>query len=224
MLRVPLWLCTKAPREPCCYIRLVGFLRRHPLVVAIALVFLTLLGLLIAAGVAVWRAAHVDEARRVGHADVILVLGAAQYNGRPSSTFEGRLRQAENLYRKGFSERVLVLGGNRPGDRTTEAEAGTSWLVANGLPGQDVSAEPVGNSTLESLRAAAAYMRDRGMKSAFLVSDPWHNLRIRKMARDLGIQAYVSATWHSAAKSEWTRLSGYSRETFAYLYYRVLGK
>jgi uncharacterized SAM-binding protein YcdF (DUF218 family) len=203
----------------------VGFLRRHLLSLGIsAFVLLGLVGVLVASGVAVWRAAHVDEARRVDHADVIVVLGAAEYNGRPSRTFEGRLRQAANLFRKGFSERVLVVGGKQPGDRTTEAEAGRSWLVSEGLPEAGVSAQPVGNSTLESLRGAASYMREQGLESAFLVSDPWHNLRIRRMARDLGIRAYVSATWHSAARSEWTRLSGYSRETFAYLYYRVLGK
>lgn len=203
----------------------MGFLRRHLLFLAItAFVLLGLVGVLLASGVAVWRAAHVDEARRVDHADVIVVLGAAEYNGRPSLTFEGRLRQAANLFRKGFSERVLVVGGKQPGDRTTEAEAGRSWLISEGLPEGGVSAQPVGNSSLESLRGAASYMREQGLESAFLVSDPWHNLRIRKMARDLGIRAYVSATWHSAARSEWTRLSGYSRETFAYLYYRVLGK
>jgi vancomycin permeability regulator SanA len=202
----------------------VGFLRRHPLVIASVLAIFVALGLLVATGVAVWKAAHTDEARRVGHADVILVLGAAEYNGRPSPTFQGRLRQAANLFRKGFSDQVLVLGGKRRGDRTTEAEAGRSWLVAEGLPDADVSAEPVGNNTLASLKAAASYMRQQGLTSAFLVSDPWHNLRIRKMARDLGIKAYVSATWHSAARSESTRLSGYSRETFAYLYYRVFGK
>lgn len=208
----------------CCYIRLVGFFRRHPFLTATIVASLTLLGLILAAGVAVWRAAHVDEARRVGHADIIVVLGAAEYNGRPSPTFEGRLRQAANLFRKGFSGRILVLGGKRPGDRTTEGDAGRSWLVARGLSEADVFAEPEGNNTLESLRAAASFMRQHGLKSAFLVSDPWHNLRIRKMARDLGIRAYVSATWHSAARSEGTRLSGYSRETFAYLYYRVLGR
>jgi uncharacterized SAM-binding protein YcdF (DUF218 family) len=202
----------------------VGFLRRHLLSLAIStFVLLGLVGVLLASGAAVWRAAHVDEARRVDHADVIVVLGAAEYNGRPSRTFEGRLRQAANLFRKGFSERVLVVGGKQPGDRTTEAEAGRLWLVSEGLPEDGVSAQPVGNSTLESLRGAASYMREQGLESAFLVSDPWHNLRIRRMARDLGIRAYVSATWHSAARSEWTRLSGYSRETFAYLYYRVLG-
>jgi uncharacterized SAM-binding protein YcdF (DUF218 family) len=202
----------------------VGFVRRHPFLAFTAIAGLAILGVIVATGVAVWRAAHKDEARRVGHADVILVLGAAEYNGRPSPTFEGRLRQASNLFEKGFSDRVLVLGGKRPGDRTSEAEAGRSWLVSEGLPEDNVFSEPVGNNTLESLKAAASYMTEQGLDSAFLVSDPWHNLRIRRMARDLGIRAYVSATWHSAARSEWTRLSGYSRETFAYLYYRVFGK
>lgn len=207
-----------------CYIRPVGFVRRHPFFTAAVIIVLAVLGVVVASGVAVWRAAHEDEARRVGRVDVILVLGAAEYNGRPSPTFEGRLRQAANLFRKGFSDRVLVLGGKQPGDRTSEAEAGRSWLVSDGVPEANVFSEPVGNTTLESLEAAAAYMRDQSLESAFLVSDPWHNLRIRKMARDLGIDAYVSATWHSAARSEWKRLSGYSRETFAYLYYRVFKK
>ena len=67
-------------------------------------------------------------------------------------------------------------------------------------------------------------MADNGMESAFLVSDPWHNLRIERMASDLGFQGFASATWTSAARSSGTRLAGYVRETFAYLYYRVLGR
>src|SRR5262245_25936320 len=187
-------------------------------------IVLAVVGVLFATAVAVWRAAHNDEARRVSHADVIAVLGAAEYNGTPSPTFQGRLEQAALLYRKGFAPRILVLGGSQPGDRTTEAAAGRDWLIAQGLPEEVVYAEPKGNSTLESLQAAAGFLRDNGLKSAFLVSDPWHNLRIRRMARDLGIQAYVSATWHSAARSQSTRLSGYTRETLAYLYYRALGR
>jgi uncharacterized SAM-binding protein YcdF (DUF218 family) len=201
----------------------MGFVRRHRVLLPLLVLFLGIIGLLIATGVAVWRAAHLDEARRVGHADVIAVLGAAQYNGRPSPIFQGRLEQAELLFHKGFSSRVLVLGGGKPGDRTTEAQSGKDWLVGRGLPEAAVFADPEGATTFESLKAAAGFMRDRGLHSAFLVSDPWHNLRIRRMARDLGIQAYVSATWHSAAKSQWKRLDGYGRETFAYLDYRVFG-
>jgi uncharacterized SAM-binding protein YcdF (DUF218 family) len=87
-----------------------------------------------------------------------------------------------------------------------------------------VVASPVGHTTLESLEAAAGWMQERGLESAFLVSDPWHNLRVKRMASDLGIEAYASATWQSAARTEGTRLDGYLRETFAYLFYRVAGR
>lgn len=174
---------------------------------------------------AVWRAAHSDDASRIDRADVILVLGAAQYDGEPSPVFEGRLRHAALLYREDRSETVMVLGGMAPGDRISEAEAGRGWLVANeGLPDDAVVASPVGATTLESLRAAVRWMRERDLDSAFLVSDPWHNLRVKRMASDLGIEAYASATWQSAATSEGTRFGGYVRETFAYLAYRVLGR
>jgi uncharacterized SAM-binding protein YcdF (DUF218 family) len=202
----------------------VGFIRRHPFIVGALAVLLILLGVVATTAVAVWRAAHTDEARRVDHADVIAVLGAAEYNGRPSPTLQGRLEQAQLLFNKGVAPRILVLGGQQPGDRSTEADAGRDWLISQGTPQDAVIAEPRGNSTLESLRAASEYMRANGLHSAFLVSDPWHNLRIRRMARDLGIQAYVSATWHSAARSQSKRLSGYTRETFAYLYYRLFGR
>src|SRR6266705_6284395 len=120
----------------------MGFIRRHPLVIGMAVLALAALGILLATSVAVWKAAHTDEARRVGHADVIAVLGAAQYNGRPSPTFQGRLEQAELLFHKGFASRVLVLGGGKPGDRTTEAQSGKDWLVGRGLPEGAVFADP----------------------------------------------------------------------------------
>lgn len=177
-----------------------------------------------ATGLAVWRAAHADDASRVDRTDVILVLGAAQYDGRPSPVFEGRLRHAALLYREGRADTIVVLGGSAPGDRSSEAEAGRAWLLADGVPSAAVVASPVGTTTLESLEAAAAWMAERDLHSAFLVSDPWHNLRVKRMASDLGIEAYASATWHSAARTEGTRLGGYLRETFAYLFYRVFGR
>lgn len=203
----------------------MGLLRPRRVPAALAALALVPAVVLGATGVAVYRAAHTDEARAVSRADLIAVLGAAQYGGRPSPTFRGRLRHAALLYRRGFAPRVVVLGGRRPGDATTEAEAGRAWLLRQeGLPPSAVAAAPEGTTTLESLRAAARYMERHGLRSVFLVSDPWHNLRIRRMARDLGMRAYVSATWHSAARSRWKRLAGYARETLAYLAYRVLGR
>ncbi|HJP65129.1 MAG TPA: YdcF family protein [Actinomycetota bacterium] len=199
----------------------MGFIRRHRILATLVVVGLIALGLLSATASAVWQVAHRDEARKVDHVDAILVLGAAQYNGRPSLVFESRLRHAALLYRQGRASTVVVLGGNQPGDISTEADAGRNWLIADGVPSTDVVADAHGNSTLESLQAAADYMDRADLQSAFLVSDPWHNLRIRRMAHDLGIQGFVSATGASAAKTQWTRFSGYVRETFAYLYYRV---
>jgi vancomycin permeability regulator SanA len=200
----------------------VGFFRRHGVISVLALVVLALLALLGVTGTAVWKAAHEDEASRVDHADVILVLGAAQYNGRPSPVFESRLRHAALLYTQEFSPSIVVLGASKEGDLSTEADAGRDWLlIQGGLPAENVFAEPTGNTTLESLEAAAQFMQDHNQETAFLVSDPWHNLRIRRMARDLGITAFVSATGASAARTQWTRLAGYARETFGYLYYRV---
>jgi uncharacterized SAM-binding protein YcdF (DUF218 family) len=201
----------------------MGAIRRHPVLITFAAVAAVILIAFAGTGVAVWRSAHTDDARRVERVDVILVLGAAQYNGDPSPVFEGRLRHAELLYDEGRADTILVLGGGAPGDSSTEAESGRDWLLSEGLPSGSVAASPVGTTTLESLEAAAAWMQDRQLRSAFLVSDPWHNLRMKRMASDLGIEAYASATWQSAARTEGTRFGGYVRETLAYVYYRLFG-
>ena len=179
---------------------------------------------LLVTGIAVWNAAHTDDASRVRSADAIVVLGAAQYQGVPSPVFAGRLDGAKVLFDEERAPVVLVIGGGRPGDETTEAASGRRYLIDHGIPESAVTAIPIGNDTLESLRATAGFMETNDMHSAFLVSDPWHNLRIKKMASDLGITPYVSATWHSAAVSQSTRLDGYLREVLAYLYYRVTGR
>ena len=199
-------------------------IRRHPILVGIALVLFIGLIVVGASAMTVWRAAHDDVASRVERADVIIVLGAAQYGGTPSPVFRGRLDHAVLLYRQGRADSVIVVGGKAPGDSTSEAQAGRDYLVSRGVPAGSAIAEPVGRTTYESLVGAASYMRGHGMQSAFLVSDPWHNARITRMASDLGIRGYASATWTSAATSEDTRFTGYARETLAYLYYRVFGR
>ena len=198
-------------------------IRRHPILSAIALVLLIGIGLVGVAGSVVWRAAHHDDASDIQKADAIVVLGAAQYNGTPSPDFQGRLDHALLLYRQGRAAHVLVLGSKQPGDRTTEAASGGEYLIARGVPASAVVEIPVGHTSWESLKAAAAQMKQDGLASAFLVSDPWHNARIKRMADDLGLEAYASATWTSAYDTQGSRLGGYVRETFAYLDYRIFG-
>jgi uncharacterized SAM-binding protein YcdF (DUF218 family) len=201
----------------------VRLIRRHPLLAAIGALVLAAMTVVAISGVVVWRAAHHDDASEIDHADAIVVLGAAQYNGTPSPVFRGRLDHAVLLWQQGRSDRVATVGGNQPGDRTTEAAAGRTYLISRGVPGDAVTALPVGNTTYESLQAVAQWMHEGDLRSAFLVSDPWHNARLKAMASDLGFQGYASATWTSADTSEGSRGEGYVRETFAYLYYRLFG-
>jgi uncharacterized SAM-binding protein YcdF (DUF218 family) len=202
----------------------VRLLRRHPVISVVSLLAAVAVGAVVFSAVTVWREAHHDDASDLERADAIVVLGAAQYDGIPSPVFEGRLDHAALLYEQGRAEVLYVLGANQPGDRTTEAEAGRDYLIAQGVAADSVIALPVGHSSYTSLRAAANAMRERGLVSAFLVSDPWHNARIQRMASDLGIDGHASATWTSAASTEETRIPGYVRETFAYLYYLFGGR
>jgi uncharacterized SAM-binding protein YcdF (DUF218 family) len=202
----------------------VRWVRQHPVWAAVSFVLLLSVGFVVGCAIVVWRAAHHDDASEIDRADAIVVLGAAQYDGDPSPVFAGRLDHAALLYEQGRAATVLVLGAGQPGDRFTEAEAGRTYLMDKGVPAEAIIPVPEGHTTFESLEAAAPVMQDAGLGSAFLVSDPWHNARVERMAGDLGIDGHASATWHSAARSQDTRLEGYVRETFAYLFYRLFGQ
>jgi len=201
----------------------VRWFRRHPVWTAIALLGLVAFLLVGGSALTVWRAAHHDGAADIDHADAIIVLGAAQYDGTPSPLFQGRLDHAALLWSQGRADLMITVGSKQPGDRHTEAEAGRNYLIAQGVPADAIVAVEIGHTTLQSLEAAAHEMADRGLQSVFLVSDPWHNARIEAMAADLGLEGYASATWTSADATEESRAKGYLRETFAYLYYRLFG-
>ena len=196
-------------------------LLRHPFRTAFGLLLIAAVVLTAASAFTVWVAAHRDDASHVQTVDAIVVLGAAQWNGTPSPVFRGRLEQALVLWGEHRSNLVIVLGSNQPGDVTTEGASGRAYLIARGIPADNVVSIPVGHTSWESLVAAADYLKARQLKSVFLVSDPWHNARIKRMASDLGLQAWASATWTSAYQSRRARLFEYVRETFAYLYYRI---
>ena len=199
------------------------WIRRHPIWTVLGVVAFVAVALVGWSAITVWRAAHHDGAADVDRADAIVVLGAAQYNGTPSPLFQGRLDHAALLWNQGRADLVITVGSKQPGDRHTEAEAGRDYLIKQGIPADQIVALEVGHTTYQSLQAAANEMRDRGLHSAFLVSDPWHNARLDAMAADLGIEGYPSATWTSADETQASRGRAYTRETAAYLYYRLFG-
>jgi uncharacterized SAM-binding protein YcdF (DUF218 family) len=131
-----------------------------------------------------------DEARK---ADAIVVLGAAQYNGRPSPVLEARLAHAVDLYRRGMAETLIVTGGQAPGDTVSEAEVSKRWAAKEGVPARAIVVAS-GFTTRESMRDVARVMKERGLKDAVLVSDPFHMLRLKLVSRQVGIHGLTSPT------------------------------
>jgi uncharacterized SAM-binding protein YcdF (DUF218 family) len=141
----------------------------------------------------------VDEQRP---ADAIVVLGAAQYNGRPSPVLEARIRHGVDLFRAGIAPLLIVTGGKASGDRTTEAAVARIWAEANGVPAAAILAEDHGRTTLESLEAVAVILRQHNLSSAVFVSDRTHMLRVLRIATDQGITAWGSPTTTSPVDAE----------------------
>ena len=132
-----------------------------------------------------------DQARQV---DAIVVMGAAQYDGRPSPQLAARLDHAADLWSVGLAQVMVVTGGNQPGDRFTEAEASANYLIERGVPAEKILQESRGHSSYASLDGVAALLHQRGLFRVLLVSDPFHSLRSRLIAQELGLVAYVSPT------------------------------
>jgi len=182
------------------------------------LMSLALIVLAITAGL-VWWTARQDD-RRVS--DAIVVLGAAQFDGRPSSVFTARLVHARNLWRDDVAPRIMTVGGNQVGDRFTEASAGKQWLIDHGVPARRIVAMPNGSDTLSSLSAVHDRMQGRDWSTAVIVTDPWHALRAGSMASDQGIDAALSPTRRGpAVRQRSSQIRYIGRESFAYLYWKI---
>lgn len=152
-------------------------------------------------GFAAYRVVSTARSADTVPTDAIVVLGAAQFWGRPSPVLQARLEHAAELYDAGVADHVITVGGKQPGDNTTEAVAGRDWLVAHGVPASAVVAVPDGHDTLASLEAVADLMAERGWSSATIVTDPAHEARSVAMASALGIDAHAAPTTAGAGST-----------------------
>jgi uncharacterized SAM-binding protein YcdF (DUF218 family) len=146
-----------------------------------------------------------DQRRPVS---AIVVLGAAQYNGRPSPVLKARLDHALDLYRAGLAPMLIVTGGIGAGDRMSEATAGQRYLTAAGVPGDSVVLES-GNTTAASMDSVAEYLHGEEITRVLLVSDPFHLARLRLEARRVGLEAYTSPTQTSPISRRLSTELGY---------------
>jgi len=132
-----------------------------------------------------------DQARPVG---AIVVLGAAQYVGRPSPVLRARLDHAITLWRRNLAPVLIVTGGTGQGDTTSEAEVSQRYAIQRGVPASAILLETEGRTTSESMAGVAALMGPRKRRDLLLVSDPFHMLRLTILARRHGLEPYASPT------------------------------
>jgi uncharacterized SAM-binding protein YcdF (DUF218 family) len=155
------------------------------------LLFLGLVAAIVMFGTATMAAVLIAGARPVlREADVILVLGAAQYNGRPSPVLKARLDHAIELYAQGWAPRVIVTGGVGTGDTLSEGEVARRYAIENGVPDSVILVDRLGATSEASVDAAAILMKANGLHTALIVSDSYHMLRLELLARRAGIRPY----------------------------------
>jgi uncharacterized SAM-binding protein YcdF (DUF218 family) len=158
-------------------------------ILTIVVVTVFVLWAISAAAVMVWSSR--DEAQP---AQAIVVLGAAQYAGRPSPVLRARLDHALDLWRRHLGKLLILTGGTGVGDTTSEAAVGRMYAIRHGVPDTVILMETEGRTTSESMRAVAGMLEARGLQTALLVSDPFHMLRLRILARRFGFTPYTSPT------------------------------
>lgn len=157
-----------------------------------------------AISVIIWGAR--DGART---SDAIVVLGAAQYVGRPSPVLRARLDHALDLWQRGLAPRLIFTGGMGVGDTTSEAAVSRIYALRHGVPDTAILLENEGRTTRESLAAVSAIMRARQMQTAILVSDPFHMLRLRILSTQYGVNAFTSPTKTSPISANRWQALGY---------------
>lgn len=158
-------------------------------------------------------------------ADAIVVLGAAQYNGRPSPVLQARLDHALDLYERGLAAHLIFTGGTGVGDTVSEAEVSRRYAMGRGVPASAIMTERDGLTSAQSVRAAAALMRSAGLESALLVSDSYHMMRLEVLARRSHIVPYRAPAANAPidAATRRTRLEYVLRESLLFPATTVLG-
>ena len=187
----------------------------------VAAILLVIIAVPLYAVAMTWHAANNPLIR---NADVIVVLGAAQLDGRPGEVLQARLDEAKRIYDLGLAPRIITVGAGAPGDRTTEAASGKYWLATHGIKSKNISALEVGRDTWVSTENYVKFMKLKKMKDVIVVTDPFHCRRAMTMANDLGVVATCSPVQTGPNSLDNSGKRYLIRETGAYLSYVSLGR
>lgn len=158
---------------------------------------------------------HQDSAKP---ASAIVVMGAAQWDGRPSPVFAARLDHAVELYEQGLARAIVVTGGKQVGDRVTQGQAGATYLREQGVPEEAIQVEIAGTNSYEELSASALIVKNAGLApDVLIVTDPYHAKRVTEIASEVGLHASVSPTGTSQT------FDSLAKETAAVSLGRIVG-
>ncbi len=156
-------------------------------------------------GFAVWSAVGADD--RNEKFDAIIVLGAAEYNGKPSPVLKRRLDHARTIYKSRRKSMVVVTGGRQKGDKTTEASAAATYLMKRGVPDARIEREVQGTDTYESIAASARFLKRARITRVLFVTDGYHAARVRGIGREVGLTSFVSSVGGAGSVSRLARES-----------------
>ncbi len=188
------------------------------------IILISLTMLLIYVIAQLWDIHRVGHLEREREADCAIVLGAAAWHDKPSPVLRERLNHAIELYKKGKVKVLVLTGGYGKGADFAESEVALEYCVTQGIPREALHAELESLNTVDNLKEAKKIMVAQNLQSALLVSDPWHLKRARRMAHDLDLKVYVSATTSSRFKSLQAKSKFLLGEFALYHSYLVTGK
>lgn len=188
-------------------------------IVAVALLLVLAAGLVKVTQVAaeIHQQSVIDEARP---ADAIIVLGAAEYRGKPSPVLEARLNHALFLYLKNMAPRIITTGGAGGDPVFTEGSVGRAYLTDRGVPPEAIVVEREAENTSQSVAAVAEIMRRMNLQSAIVVSDGYHIFRVKKMLESTGLKVYGSPR-PSVPPGGWRERWVYYRQAVGYMLWKV---
>lgn len=169
----------------------------------------------------IWWTAHHQSVKK---SDAIVVLGAAQDNGRPTAVLAERITQARLAYQSGLAPLIITVGGSQKGDHYTEAAASRNSLIAEGVKRSAVVALPIGKDTLTSTVAYVSYMKLHGLTSVIIATDPYHCYRAMAEARGQGLSATCAQSQNGPGSLKKTGARYIFREMAAYLTYETVGR
>ncbi len=172
--------------------------------------------ILILYGLIRWTASTED----VQPADIIVVFGAAQYNGRPSPVFKARLDQTASLFKSSYAKKIMTTGGHGLDARFTEAQVGKDYLIKQKIPPDSIFTEPSASTTLGTIKRVLEFLRREHLDRVIAVSDGFNLFRTKQIFLDNPITVYASPAKHSPIESRLkSRLWASLREVFVYTIY-----